>query len=149
MRWMSVDPGGTTGYALWEGRELVDQGSVRCGDTYEKQEVGVRALVLVWLGHCDLDSVLLIEDFLLRPGGVRSSKREGLAPVQVSGLLYATLRERGWTGERYSYLASESKLVITDHRLRAKGMWRGNDHARDAIRQGLLFLRKKPSFERS
>ena len=140
--WVSLDPGGTTGYAVWDGTELVRVGQVDCGRDWRGVVEGVDVLLeeLVGLGG------LVVEDFLLRGGGVRTLGREGLLPVYVTGVLLGQL----WR-EWFVILqgASDAISVIDDGRLeRAVGGVVGA-HARDAVRHGLLFMRKSGVYQQS
>lgn len=139
--WMTIDPGATTGVALWIGDELTETRQVECGRKYEDQLVGVRLLAeIVKLLEIEL---LVYEDFLLRGGSPGTTDRVGLAPVQVTGLLIGMLDVMvPWPVRAEGQLASGAKSVLTDKRLKMKNMYVKGPHARDAVRHGLLFLRR-------
>jgi hypothetical protein len=141
-RWCSIDPGGTTGLAFWEERELCAWDAVRCGFGWREQMHLVGMVVERVMEWVDVSGRIVLEDFLLRPSGTRSSKRDALSPVQVSGLLLGGLERCGWEGDLVMQSAANAKGVITDERLKHVGLYRGNDHVRDAIRHGVLYMRK-------
>lgn len=142
MEWCSIDPGGTTGIAFWRDGGLCAWDSWRCGFGWKEQGrlVGEMAdQVLDWVGP---EGLLVVEDFVLRGGSMRSTRRDALSPVQVTGLMLGRMQGRGWVGKLELQSAANAKGVVTDARLKGMGLYRGNDHVRDAIRHGVLYLRK-------
>jgi hypothetical protein len=132
---MGVDPGGTTGWALLRG------GNRSQGQLGGEEIVQAEILADMVVDECV--DVVVIEDFVLYPGKEHYAGREGLAPVRITAYLEAILYERGWEGNVKKYMASDSKRVVKDDRLRQLGLWvEGMQHARDAWRQVVLFCRK-------
>lgn len=88
----------------------------------------------------DEDDVFAIgsESFTLR---MLSTEPSLLEPVRFNAVLDDRLRGTGMWAERQS--PSEAKNTVTDQRLKLWGVHKpGADHARDAQRHGLLFLRR-------
>lgn len=137
--WIALDPGGTTGWALWRGAMFMESGQIDCGRTMETQLVGVRKLVAMFMEYEMKFAV--IEDFLLR-GTPGTTDRVGLAPVHVTCLLVGMLDGLGRTTHTALQLASVAKPVMTDARLKKKGMYVKGPHARDAVRHGLMYMRR-------
>ena len=78
------------------------------------------------------------EGFILR---MLSTEPSLLEPVRFNAVLDDRLRGTGMWAERQQ--PSEAKNTITDARLKLWGAYKsGADHARDAQRHGLLFLRR-------
>lgn len=144
--WMSVDPGVTSGWAVWKGEVLSEFGEVYCGSLPETQAGGIRELVQIVREHSGSNGgvfLVVMEDFLLR-GNIGTTDRSGLSPVHVAhhfvGYLHAI---HGGMPAVVWQLASGAKSVITDGRMKGKGLYmRGKPHANDAIRHGLLYLRR-------
>lgn len=82
---------------------------------------------------------VVIEDFILRQG---TKDRSLLSPVRLTaGIVQEVLRSEKLIGLTI-LSASDSKSTITDDRLRRLGLWIvGQQHARDACRLLMLFLR--------
>lgn len=154
-----VDPGGTTGY-FWArvradskepahvlvdtamSEEHVGFGQIKCSPN---ETLGVRRLMreientdTIW----GVD-VLAVEDFILR-GAIKTTKREGLAPVRVIAAMQYALELSPVSAKVVMQSPSNAKGVITDTRLREWGLWLPGErhrHVRDAMRHCLLYLR--------
>lgn len=147
--WLSVvwfDPGGTTGWCVMcvDGdaflkpglnleRRIVHSAAGEITGTLESQLDEIIDLVDLW----DFAAVGT-EDFVLRK---YSAGRELLIPVEVNAVL------RYWckTVRRELHVQSPSlaKSTMTDERLRAAKLWTiGSDHARDATRHAMTFMRR-------
>lgn len=163
MRVLSVDPGTTTGFVLWEGSGYrsgsdVKNGIVSYGEWVGGWKVGARgALVTI---QQFMPDVYVYEDFILL-GGDHSSDREGLDPVRVNAVVDYELElaalgigmrgmndGKAWAPVVVAQTASQAKGVITDDRLKRWGLWysatvKGEkpDHVRDACRHLCLYLR--------
>lgn len=88
----------------------------------------------------DEEDVFVIgrEGFTLR---ILTTEPSLLEPVKFNAVLDDRLRGSGWWAETQQ--PSEAKNTITDARLKLWGVHKpGADHARDAQRHGLLFLRR-------
>lgn len=137
--WIALDPGGTTGWALWQGAKFMESGQIECGRMMETQLVGVRKICGMFMEYDAKFTV--IEDFLLR-GMPGTTDRVGLAPVHVTALLVGMLDGLGRSTRTALQLASVAKPVMTDARLKKKGMYVKGPHARDAVRHGMMYMRR-------
>lgn len=88
--------------------------------------------------------VLVVEDFTVyagKAGEVSSGGAVPLAPVRVGSML-ALAAELAVMDVEYQ-MASMAKTTVTDERLKRWGFWtKGSDHARDATRHLLTYLRR-------
>jgi hypothetical protein len=79
---------------------------------------------------------LVLEDFLLRK---MSMGRELLAPVRISAALEWAVRPRYFVKQQSNLAFS----TVDDDRLKAMGLWiPGKEHARDATKHALTFLKR-------
>jgi hypothetical protein len=152
---MGVDPGLHTGVCLFDSaKTLVDNVAEVSSRTwqflgsgwFEEAKMANEIAKLVFLHDVE---VLVIEDFILQPGG--TGERSGLSPVRVTAMLDSVLA--GILGEKYSsracviegggvmrksYSAGFAKSTWSDERLRRAGLWGGlTAHERDAWRHAL------------
>lgn len=153
----AVDPGGTTGICtVWYWPEgLADPKTPLQHCMMAWQADGLRgseneqsAAVISWVAERSIEeSDVVIEDFILRSA---IKGRELLSPVRIGHKIDYHLW-RGFkdaTGKRrsmdpYWQSANDAKNVLTDSRLQSLAMYTpGPDHARDATRHALLWLRK-------
>lgn len=129
MRIAAFDPGGTTGYALLdvtkEDIKLVDWQQIRGGlDGFIDWHTSH------WHDH---DTLIVCEDFILRPG-VHGAD---ITPAFVIGAIKALNRD-----SQVNLQTASQKKLCDDSRLKRLGMYqRGNPHANDAIRHGIIYLR--------
>ncbi len=164
---ISIDPGGTTGWSVFvvHPEALVDKdvpiltnilhrdnGQVRAIPPKEKGKIKVRELsmeerrcvrtimqdvVLKWPGAC-----VVIEDFILRE---RSMSRELLSPVRLTAALELLIDDSGMEFDLQRQTPAEAMQTATDDRLKKWGLYQragGMQHARDADRHSVTFLRK-------
>lgn len=169
---IAFDPGGTTGWALYTVRpealsnldehrdeRLLDNvikwehGQVDCGSTKGNlgtslhpgvstsgENAGIDelvGLVRAWPG-----AAIVIEDFILDPSRFNTG-RDLLSPVRITAPLSYML----WLQRRAPFFQSASlaKSTVTDERLKRWGYYSstgGLNHARDADRHALTFLRR-------
>lgn len=147
MRWMSIDPGGHMGWALWHDALLVEVGQEDAGLTWTKCRKGAARLVSIIVAR-GVES-LVVEDFLLRPEeDIKSYGREGLTPVMTTGLVLGALDYIGWPGRVTMYSAADAKATVSLERLRkiVGDVWYAQlntDHKRDAVRHGIIHCRRE------
>lgn len=147
---VAFDPGGTTGWAVMQIHplSLVDgaypilnnvllwtQGQIALSEEGESGMIHEMAwLCASWVGAC-----ILAEDFILEN---HSKARNLLSPVRLNaGLTYALWLQ----GRKLVVQGRDVKAVVTDDRLKAWGYYvraGGLEHARDATRHALGFLRR-------
>lgn len=116
-------------YTVQDTSVAVDSYLALCRAAYEK---------------CGEDDVFVIgcEGFTLQ---MNSTDYWLLEPVRFLAVLQDRLRESG-SGMGVEVQQPGERSVITDARLRLWGLWKpGSDHARDAQRHGLAFLRRYAS----
>lgn len=89
-------------------------------------------------------STWLIEDFILRE---RTKDRNLLSPVRLTTAFTTLIAESEHPcQELILQSASEAKSTATDERLKRWGFWaKGEQHARDALRHLLTYMRERPS----
>lgn len=153
----AVDPGGSTGICtVWYWPEGLESGTVplqHCLMGWEASclrgsENEQAAQVMRWISDRSIEeSDVVIEDFILRSA---IKGRELLSPVRIT----AKLEYHLWRGfkdaaggkrsmEAYKQSPNDAKGVVTDERLKLMTMYTpGPDHARDATRHAVLWLRK-------
>lgn len=163
MRVLSIDPGVTTGWVLWNGEvpvlgsHFVREGVIGWGQIGPKRgfseefECAETLVDLVFSEDGSVCDVVLIEDFILQGGSLRAGgvnkNRDGLSPVRITAVLLGLLRERcGWgvgcTEGEVVFQMPAQKDTITNQRLKLFDMWFvGKQHARDAGRHLLVYLR--------
>lgn len=146
---VSIDPGGTTGWsvmavhpealchpdvAILHNIEHWSHGQITGPE--DDQAAEILGLIDTWPG-----CAVLFEDFILRTS---VTSREVLSPVRITARvefgLYLSGGQRVW-----KQMPSEAKAVATDERLKQWGFYEragGMEHARDADRHGLVWLRK-------
>lgn len=166
---MAYDPGETTGWSVWRapvgtlvrqgtrrtlarskwalGQIRVSKEAVKRGDA-DSEMVDKMLEVGRWgyeeFVHEGDEFVFVHEGFRLR---MMSMDPNLLAPVRVNAIFKDRLRGKGY--QVYQQDPSEAKSVVTDARLREWGTYRpGMEHARDAERHAILFLRKVASTPR-
>lgn len=150
-RVFAVDPGKRSGWAVavvgpsgirrWSASDVGPGGD----GVSERWRSGRRGEVgqvdaLVAMIDTFRPDVLVVEDFVLRVARA-SPARSLLSPVRVTSML-----EWRFAGELriVKFSAADAKSVITDRRLKSLGFWvSGSNHARDAVRHMLLFVRKQ------
>lgn len=143
---LALDPGGTTGWSLFGIHP-----DAMSGDP-ELHPFGPYGNVLFWTageftGNQDhqIDQILelvdvwplarlVTEDFKLRQLNAE------LDPVEINAILRRAVRPRYWI-KQPAALALKSE---TDDRLKAAGFWiPGQEHARDAVRHNITFIKRQ------
>lgn len=130
MRLLSLDPGGTTGYAIIE----YDDSYFRIEDSGQ--------IPGALKGFLDYDSdvlevqnfdLIVCESFTLREGIYGAD----LSPVYIIGALEAL-----YQSTKIVYQEPKIKPLCDDERLKKMGYHkRGTPHRNDAVRHGLIYLR--------
>ena len=152
---LGIDPGGTTGWSfiairsklLWRKESLENvidskffwnHGQIDCRGKGQEDEgvYQLRKLIDEWPS-----AAIVIEDFILRPARKESS-RELLSPVRIT----AKLEHHLWMRKRLMHLQSPSLAKrLSDERLKYFNVYTskgGMQHARDADRHVLMFIRR-------
>jgi len=129
---LSFDPGGTTGYAFIVYHQDHDPIMIDSGEIPN----GHQGFIEWWRSggvEMSIGSVLVCESFTLRQGipGVN------LEPCYVMGALEALSRKQEVVYQRPTY-----KAYCDNDALKRLGMYlRGQQHARDAVRHAIAYLR--------
>lgn len=130
MRLLSLDPGGTTGYAIIEYDDsyfrIEDSGQISGGlegfIEWDSENYTAHSLDLI-----------VCESFTLREGVYGAD----LSPVYIIGALEAL-----YQSTKIVYQEPKLKPLCDDERLKKMGYHkRGNPHRNDAVRHGLIYLR--------
>jgi hypothetical protein len=132
VRFLSIDPGGTTGLAIIEAG--VDTPPVL---EYAQQVSDGLQGFLTWCHYSQNEQLdfVVCESFTLRP----SVKFPDLSPVYIIGALEALYQDKSIT-----YQPPSSKPLCDDDVLKRIGMYQvGKPHNNDAIRHGIIYLRNK------
>jgi hypothetical protein len=133
-KFLSLDPGGTTGYAIFEYEEDSVAVVLEAGHV----PGGLKGFIK-WYGNqvnTRWDKVVC-ESFTLRTG----VKFPDLSPVYIIGALEAF--EEAWDSE-VVYQPPTSKPLCNDDVLKKLGIYLpGKGHANDALRHGIIYLRNK------
>lgn len=149
---LAVDPGGTTGYAgirldlatVLRGRAPISRAIQEwtCGqiDGDENEQILYLKNYILKVTSC----AVVIEDFSLRKF---NRDRELLAPVRVTAALeWAIWQTDRVTKQNIHIIKQMPALAMTcatDDRLKRTGLYRkGEEHARDAVRHAVTYLRR-------
>jgi len=164
---ISIDPGGTTGWSrmVVHPEALVDP-DVPILSNLEVWNGQIRAIPVMPTGKAPkalnlaleerrciksliadvlypwYGAALVIEDFLLRK---KVMDRELLSPVRLTAALELAVEYEGLNMTFHRQSPADAKTTATDARLREWGLYRragGMEHARDADRHSITFLRK-------
>jgi hypothetical protein len=128
---LAVDPGGTTGLAMWE------DGTFRAW--HEPRLDAMRTVDILCGGRLDL---MVFESFHLSQQTLKKSERDALDVIEFIGVGRFLAGEYHVAFETQS--PSEAKAFTTDAKLKALGWWtKGLDHPRDATRHLVLALAKR------
>ena len=128
---LSLDPGGTTGYAIFEVEdeqqaELIKRGQI---------QGGIKGFLdFHWDVLEDMNFDLIVcESFTLREGIYGAD----LSPVSIIGALEAL-----YPTTKLVYQEPKLKPLCDDERLKKLGLHvPGRPHANDAVRHGIIYLR--------
>lgn len=157
IRVVAFDPGGTTGWSIMETtlgalddntvpvHEILTgwwHGQIVCNDekidNYEQVAVdAIAELICVQRVEAD-DYAVVVESYQIRS---KRTDKETISPIRF----IAGIEQEVWN--MYRYLAKQTpseKTGVTDDRLETWGLYLrdGQQHARDADRHALLFLKK-------
>ena len=144
---IALDPGGTTGFAIFQVHPLAMTGDVT---------IPVMSNVEWWKAgeftgsqHDQIDQILemveewpharlVTEDFHLRQANAV------LDPVEINAVLTWACRPRYWVKQ----MSSLAMGTVTDDRQKAWGYWiPGKPHARDAVKHAITFLKRRKESE--
>lgn len=129
---VGVDPGGTTGIALW---------SKGGGLTLREMPTAIEAVD--WISdmtHVLAPTVFVVERYIITPATAKMSQQHDA--LEIIGAIKYLTRVNGH--EVVMQTPAEAKAFSTDDKLKTLGWYqRGQPHARDASRHVLLYLAKQ------
>ncbi len=127
-RLLALDPGGTTGWAVFSGTVLEDVGQSKLDG------LGLQGLVTR-----TRPQVLVLENYRIYRQKAMSHVGSEVLPARLIGALELIAETRHIP--LHLQMAGPVKDFVTDAKLRAWGLYRpGLEHGRDAIRHGCYFL---------
>lgn len=127
---LAVDPGKTTGYALWIPPNDIQAGQAEFFDFLVRTEA--------WLLQYGQQTKVVAERFIINQGTVKNTQAPWSLEV-IGALRYLALKHG--SGELVMQSPSDAKRFSSDDRLKRLDWWqRGQGHANDALRHLLLFL---------
>ena len=134
MRVLAVDPGGTTGFALYDGGAQYE-----VHDAWDKTgQMTALMQVESFLKGSGLD-VLVCESFVISMGTMKKTREGSNTAIEIIG----ALRWLTWKHEVKFVTQSpaDAASFMTPEKLRALGWWtKGSDHARSASKHLALYL---------
>lgn len=134
---LSLDPGHTTGYAIWEtadGPKVIKSGQMK---TWHHDDLDHNDF---WDLITDYQpDVVVMESYQVYDWKKDEHSWSQVPTVQVIGCIKTICQQRDIP--YYSQTAQVAKQFVTDDKLEKWGMWKvGERHARDAIRHGVYWL---------
>lgn len=131
---LCLDPGETTGYAIFQQQSLVRQGQIRT--VTDDKIVWDEIYALIAGDHFDQ---IVCEDYRIYE---HKLSRHAFSPVLTLRLIGGIDLMSKINGIDIHYqMATQAKGFCTDERLKEWGFWQdGMKHARDAIRHGCYFM---------
>jgi hypothetical protein len=139
---LSLDPGGTTGWAIFSVHPdaMGPDEDIRVFDNVEWWTAGeftgsqdLQIDAIVELASSWPSARLVTEGFKLRQLNAE------LSPVEINAVVRWAVRPRYWVVQN----SALAKGVVTDDRQKAWGFWvPGREHARDAIKHNLTYLKR-------
>lgn len=131
-RLISLDPGETTGLAIFENGKLVQQDQLNT----KTIPIGVQTLNRILDGE---ETMVVFEDYRVYGHKTESHAWAGLHTPQLIGVIrtFCTLRDM----PTFTQMATFAKGFATDPKLKEWGMYSvGQKHARDAVRHGTYYM---------
>jgi hypothetical protein len=130
MKVIALDPGGTTGWATYDGNEY------KCGqlgpEEHHQQLYGLLEFM-----ETDPDFIVVTESFQYRQGKWRPN-------VSLMSREYIGVTKLFCANNVHDYVeqtAAQAKALVTDDKVKAMGLWHtGWPHAMDATRHLLFYL---------
>lgn len=137
-RLLVLDPGETTGWAVFENGKLTAAGQ---GRTIEGWNV---------IGDLFEDihpSMVLYENYRVYAHKLERHSNSEVYTLRLVGVI-EYICERAFNIPHHNQMAQQAKGFVSDEKLKAWGFWnKGQRHARDAIRHGCYFLLFDKSLE--
>lgn len=126
---VTFDPGGTTGWACFQGIDLT-----ACGQFEIDYGKNIKAILDGYT-----PDVVVCENYKVYAHKISANVGKEVQPSELIGVIEYLCNERDIPVVRQ--MAFQAKGWAKDTKLRAWGLWqKGMKHSRDAIRHGLYFL---------
>lgn len=132
---LSVDPGETTGFAIFRKGKLETYGQLEV----KKKKINILEVLVINNSSVINYNYVIIEDYKVYPTKLKEHILSGIFPVKVIGALEYIFSLHNIPV--VLQMADTAKSFVTDDKLKEWGMWiKGQEHARDAIRHGVYWL---------
>jgi len=128
---LAIDPGETTGYAVFTEGKYVADGEIT---------IKLDNLKQIWnLIHKLKPDVVVCEDYIVYGSKVKMHAWNRLVTPQIIGVIRYTCEAK--QVPLYMQMASTAKGFCNDNKLKEWSFWsKGNIHAKDAIKHACYFL---------
>lgn len=142
MRWLTIDIGETTGWAVWEGVELVDSGQDPLWEFIDLLDAALRADRTAYDTEtnpfCNVAGII-IEDFVLYPDKARALAWDKLRTVRGLGAVTLLARQHNLPYEEQGAYTKDAADAAGAAELFTRPLHE-NRHANDAIRHGVYWM---------
>ena len=129
-RLLALDPGETTGYAIFERGLLTEWGQLPTHTVDES--------VLLLVDHISIANHVVVENYQVYAWKLKEHKYSTLHTPRLIGCIETLCRLKGVKPTKQT--AQNAKKFVTDEKLKEWGMWiKGKPHTRDAIRHGIYY----------
>ena len=132
---LSIDPGETTGYAIFRYGRLYESGQL------EVKKEGLQIIHYTFREH--YFDYVVVEDYRIYPNKLKQHALNDVFTVKVIGAIEFMFRIRGENQPlKFVYqMAAVPKGTITNDKMKKWGMWAiAKPHARSAVQHGLYYL---------
>lgn len=132
---IALDPGETTGYAIFVGSQLVDSGELKT----DCMNHGAIILSELFAAHTNTDPIVVFEDYRIYSWKTDSHTWASLHTPRLIGMIHYLCYHHDF--RYFLQIAQQPKNFCTDTRLKEWGWYStGLRHARDAIRHGTYYM---------
>jgi hypothetical protein len=140
--WISLDPGEDTGWALWEGDDLIDAGTDKLWDVIDRLDESIGLLTLVdeqdkWQSI----GLIVVEDWALYPWKVKQLAWDKCRTARGIGAIELIARRANVQIEHQPAKIKEGAIAGGAREL-FRRPFHENRHANDAIMHGYFYLQK-------
>ena len=130
---LSVDPGETTGYAIFKNGQLFKTGQIA---VKEQGLVSIyKEFQTMYFDH------IVIEDYRIYPSKLKDHSLNEVFTVKVIGAIELMFQIRQDPPKFIFQMATVPKSFVTNEKMAAWDMWaKSKPHAREAVRHGIYYL---------
>lgn len=132
---VALDPGGTTGYAVWDGDKFIEHGQIGPGEHHDSL---FRTLGVTYIAF-DGSLSVVCESFEFR----QNRQRDNIELMSREYIGVVKLFQQQHRIPLIMQTAALAKPFVTDEKLKVMGIWdqtKGEKHARDAYRHLIYYL---------